>query len=530
MPGLSTKADPSFFRKIVKGAVGARAVQEDLSDMGHDLVELENGSAGAKIWKDVKRKRVRIPDLVCKNCGQRVESRAKANRDLKMSHSTSDAERSWDFGLIGEDLIAFPICKIAGEETWTDSDLTGQTSYYHNRDRVLWKQAGLINYFTVYEFRNTDPTDESTKGVTEGSETMLEWGSLMSSRKGVVYDITPNGKIGVERESDGNKYKWASTDYEIRVDEGDEVELYEILASDVSPAKNEQLLCPGDISEEEISEHLNSSERTLRFTGVKIARLRSENGVGERVEEIRQDPHEDLYNKIEAAVYLSRVKDEPVREQFNEFLSDSDPQTRLESIVGLSEVGTDDAVSLLAEILNDSSNEFFLRSASAWALGQIGTDNAAETLVDAFEDISIREEALDALDTIGGEAEAELIEGVKRANDPVAAGSAEILRRQNVTEEQVVNLLEAVRENPEEHRWSLWTVAHLPRDRTEAEIAELQEEEPELHYAVSVIWSFLDSWISDNWDKYPSASDVLTSTQKDSAEASPEAAQLSLLS
>ena len=79
MARLSFKADSRFFRYLSIGAVGARAVCTDLQERGHAIVELENGSTDTKIWKDVKRKRVRIPDLVCTRCGLRVESRAKTN-------------------------------------------------------------------------------------------------------------------------------------------------------------------------------------------------------------------------------------------------------------------------------------------------------------------------------------------------------------------------------------------------------------------------------------------------------------------
>ena len=87
MPRLSLKPDSSFFRKIVVGAVGARAVRDDMAALGHNFVELERGSTDSKLWKDVKRKRVRIPDLVCLRCGQRIESRAKTRNELAMSHS-----------------------------------------------------------------------------------------------------------------------------------------------------------------------------------------------------------------------------------------------------------------------------------------------------------------------------------------------------------------------------------------------------------------------------------------------------------
>ena len=60
----SYKPDSSFFSKIVLGAVGCRAVTADLNQRGHRMVELERGSTDTKLWKDVKRKRVRIPDLL----------------------------------------------------------------------------------------------------------------------------------------------------------------------------------------------------------------------------------------------------------------------------------------------------------------------------------------------------------------------------------------------------------------------------------------------------------------------------------
>jgi hypothetical protein len=102
---LAFKPDSSFFRKIVVGAVGARAVCEDLGKQAHRFVELERGSTNSKLWKDVKRKRVRIPDLVCLNCGTRIECRTKTSPELSMSHSPTDEERAWDFGMIDNEMI-----------------------------------------------------------------------------------------------------------------------------------------------------------------------------------------------------------------------------------------------------------------------------------------------------------------------------------------------------------------------------------------------------------------------------------------
>lgn len=67
------KSDSSFFRMLAVGAVGAQAVRQYLNALGHNIVELERGSLSTRIWRDVKRKRVRIPDLCCTKCGVRIE-------------------------------------------------------------------------------------------------------------------------------------------------------------------------------------------------------------------------------------------------------------------------------------------------------------------------------------------------------------------------------------------------------------------------------------------------------------------------
>jgi hypothetical protein len=205
-PRLSLKPDASFFRKIAIGAVGARAVSTDLSRYKHNMVELENGSTDTKIWKDVKRKRVRIPDLVCVDCGLRVESRAKTRRGLSMSHSPTDAERSWDFGMVDGDVVAFPICRPALEDDWSTGQLQGDQSYWHKRERVDWETRGWINYFYAGDFRKVPPVGSATKGVTEGTETSISWDAIFSTRKGLVEAITDDQRISVRRESDGHLY------------------------------------------------------------------------------------------------------------------------------------------------------------------------------------------------------------------------------------------------------------------------------------------------------------------------------------
>jgi hypothetical protein len=44
---------------------------------------------------------------------------------------------------------------------------------------------------------------------------------------------------------------------------------------------------------------------------------------------------------------------------------------------------------------------------------------------------------------------------------------------------------------------------HLPRDQVAEAIADLQQTAPALHYAVSLLWSFVESWIARRWELHP---------------------------
>ncbi|PIW90805.1 MAG: PBS lyase, partial [Nitrospirae bacterium CG_4_8_14_3_um_filter_44_28] len=71
----SFKTDESFLEKLAIGAIGTRAVFNDLSQQGHKPIELERGSMNYKIWKNIKIKRLRVPDILCLKCATRVEAR-----------------------------------------------------------------------------------------------------------------------------------------------------------------------------------------------------------------------------------------------------------------------------------------------------------------------------------------------------------------------------------------------------------------------------------------------------------------------
>ena len=505
VPRLSLKPDTSFFRKIALGAVGARAVQQDLDSLGHCFIELENGATDTKLWKEVKRKRVRIPDLACVRCGQRVESRAKSSPGLSMSHSAADAERAWDYGMVDNDLIAFPLCEVQGEEHWSRGQLQENISYWHARERVGWSSRYFINYFRVRDFRQQAHARSSTKGVTEGSETSIAWDAIFSSRDGHVARIA-GGKITIPRASDGHVYTWANRkNLPAVVTEGAQVAVGQVLAATVPPVVGDFLNCKGSLDLTAIVRLLQSPERTQRFTGIKLARARQEVRVVESIGKLAEHSDEDLYVRLEAAAYLASIGGRNARQLFERFLSSADDQIRLEAVVALAEAGTPEAVQVLCEILDSASQPFFLRSAAAWALGRIGTPAAVERLLAAFEDVdtSIREESLIAVVGLDTPMFQRLVEATTSGQSGIAAGAAEALRRLAPLPPQA--LRELAEKATDSSPWPAWLLGQRPgdHDTVSASIASLQESHPEIHFAVSLLWSFLDSWIARSWELYP---------------------------
>ncbi|HXJ91587.1 MAG TPA: HEAT repeat domain-containing protein [Terriglobia bacterium] len=468
------------------------------------MVELERGSTDTKLWKEVKRKRVRIPDLVCTACGQRVESRAKTKPELSMSHSVTDQERAWDFGMVDSDYIGFPVCEAVDEKYWSAGRLQGGNSYWHERNWVRWQLKGQVNYFRVSTFRRSKHTKISTKGVTEGSETSVSWDSIFASREGTIERLEAR-KLTIRRASDGHRStRTIPMSYQLFVREGDAVGLNQVIAGLIEPLAAEELNCPGHLPSGYIFELLRSRERTQRFTGVKLARLRKDTQYRRLVRELSNDPEEDAYIRLEGLSYLTAVCGVPAHDLFRTYLQIGDPQLQLESVIALGEAANPTALGLLSEILDDPQEPYFIRSAAAWCLCRAGSEGSARRLVKAFADIdhNIREEALDGIVSIGGPAIRWLMKGLRESNPDIAAGCAEALRQQYRTlpEGVIRSISTETTKSDGSPSWAAWLLGQLPREQVMNTIANIQDSAPALHYALSLLWAFTESWIARRWE------------------------------
>ena len=261
------------------------------------------------------------------------------------------------------------------------------------------------------------------------------------------------------------------------------------------------------LPENHLPQLLTSRERTQRFTGVKLARLRGDESLGAPIASLQSDHEEDVYIRLEAAAYLVAVRNLGAEDLFAPYLANPDPQIQLEAVIALGEAGTHECVTMLSTILDDADHPYFARSAAAWCLSRIGGMDASRRLVRAFGDVdrNLRAEALEGIVSVTSDAVPLLLEGLREVNPAIAAGCAEALRQHKGLSADAIREISAQLADGHPSVWTVWLAGHLPRERLAGAVADLQRTAPELHYAITLLWSFVESWVAQRWELRPHA-------------------------
>ena len=321
----SFKTDVSFLEKISAGAIGTSRVFEDLNAEGHSPIELERGSMGFKIWKKIKIKRVRVPDILCVKCGIRVESRAKTDLQITMSHSISDPKRGWDFGLTDNDWIAFVKCSKNGERP------------------IDWKADDLVQYVRVKEMRaalaENKVLEVKPKGATEGFEARLTWPAAIAKEEGCVIGIDSKC-LKYRRKSDSRAVRLALKKGNILltplVRVGDPVRQNQILATVVPVSIKIQ--CSDALSQGYYLGLLKSTSISERYGAAKALSCFKSNETVEALKQRMNDEKEHIYIRLEAASSILKLGSKGSMPFFEKMLIDSYLENRLECVIVLGEV------------------------------------------------------------------------------------------------------------------------------------------------------------------------------------------------
>jgi len=482
------KSDDSFLRKLAVGAAGTNATIARLKDMGFNPIELERGSTGFKIWKKIKIKRVRVPDILCLNTGLRFESRGKTKLEISMSHSLNDPKRAWDAGMRDDDLVSIVVFE------------------QNNDSPVDLKQISPVHFVSVKDMRKAFASGQVSitqpKGFEEGSEIRVMWTCAAANQRSIVTAVE-SGKVSLTpiTEARRQSIQMSRNKGKIillpQVKVSDTVEANQIVAA-VVPV-NTTLPCPPSVSEAYFIDKLTSVNLSERYAAAKALRCRGYASAKPVLESRMHDADEDIYVQLEAAAALAAY-DDPNGWEFMEGKLRSPVmsvplETQLETVIVASEIPRERSERLLIEVLQDTLRDDELRAGAAWALGQFASAASAMALVETFNSstLEIKVEAARALLRIADPQVPHLVDLLKNSDPTKRDGISWALARTGKF--NPADMVAGADDNL--RRWISYIVGYGKENFVQADVEAICKADPEVYFAASVLWQIVASWVND---------------------------------
>jgi len=481
VPATSFKSDVSFLEKLALGAAGTRATINRLKALGYEPVELERGSTGYKIWKKIKIKRIRVPDILCLKSGQRFESRGKTKLEISMSHSQKDPHRAWDAGMRPDDRVAVVLCKQRADSP------------------IDWEAVSPIHFIKIADMRDAAAKRHiqisKPKGVEEGSEIRMIWPCAHAHEPAVVTEINERN-IKLQSEISGKIQRCSllrkTVTLQPQCKVGETAQTNQIVASvvpvDLNPIRQ------GDVDEDLFITQMQSASLSERYAAAKALRFRGYEKAGLHLEARMLDQAEDIYVQLEAAAALAVYANPSGWAFLSDCLNSEYLTVQLETVIVLSEMASPQSEQLLIRVLMDANRNSEVRAGAAWALGEFATKHSAAALIDAFNftNTEIKIEAARALLKITPTQIEPIIAMMKAGAPAKREGIAWALAKAGGFNP---NDLLGNSTDDNLRRWVGYILGFGKSRFLEAQIEELARLDPEVHFAASVLWQLLASWI-----------------------------------
>lgn len=482
------KSDDSFLRKLAVGAAGTNATIDRLKAMGFNPIELERGSTGFKIWKKIKIKRVRVPDILCLNTGLRFESRGKTKLEISMSHSLNDPKRAWDAGMRDDDFVSIVVFE------------------QDDNSPIELKQVSPVHFVSVKDMRKAFTAGQVSitqpKGVEEGSEIRVMWTCAAANQRSVVFAVE-HGRISLtsipeaRRQSIQLNRSKGKITLLPQVNAGDTVEANQIVAA-VVPV-NTKLRCPTSVSEAYFVDKLTSVNLSERYAAAKALRYKGYTTAKPVLEARMTDADEDIYVQLEAAAALAAYDDqngwEFMENKLRSPVMTAPLETQLETVIVASEIPKSRSEQLLIEVLRDSQRDGELRAGAAWALGQFASATSATALVDTFNSspLEIKVEAARALLRIAEPQIPHLIDLLKNGDPAKRDGLSWVLARTGKFDPS--DIVVGADENLK--KWLSYIVGYGKDKFVQGNVEAICKADPQVYFAASVLWQIVASWVND---------------------------------
>lgn len=460
----SFKTDESFLEKISIGVIGTQQVFSVLQRQGHKPIELERGSMNYKIWKKIKIKRIRVPDILCVDNGIRVESRAKTKLEISMSHSSSDPDRGWDFGMKETDYVAIVICEKNGSEP------------------VDWIADNLVQFISIKALREAEKEQKvifvKPKGAEEGFEARINWPACIATSKGEIIEIDKTIKYRTEE----GRIKWVGLTKGGKrlsplVKIGDKVQPNQILASVVNIS---QTIPDTIVNSNFFLANLSSLILSERYAAAKALSYFNEKKVISSLLNKLTDKDEHIYVKLEVAASLCRLGADGYT-FIRECLKDTYLQNILEAVIVLAEIKTDTANKILCNVLLDESFDPEIRAGAAWGLGEQQNKSALTSLIASFNSIdkNVKIEAARALGKLTSNYSNEILSAFNIATPNEMPGIAWALTKSNSI--NIYHFLDNLN-SLEARQWISYIIGMQGEEKYISEIERLKNKDPEVYF------------------------------------------------
>ena len=208
------------------------------------------------------------------------------------------------------------------------------------------------------------------------------------------------------------------------------------------------------------------------------------------------DDREHIYIRLESAAGLARASDAAGMNFIRQTLRGEYLEHRLEAVIILGEIATDESRQTLTGVLLDQSQHAEIRAGAAWALGELQQPASVDALIQVFLELAepIRIEAARALRKITAATDAGVADKLPTAQDDQRAGIAWAVSRSGRV--KVEELLPLLVDN-DARRWVAYILGTQDPQACAAQIEQLRRRDPEVYFAVTVLWKILASWVYD---------------------------------
>jgi HEAT repeat protein len=319
----------------------------------------------------------------------------------------------------------------------------------------------------------------------------------VASSDGVVSVLTAE-RLQFKREADQRTISLAlrkkSISLQPLVEVGDHIRAGQIIASVVPVTST--LLCSGSAPRSNFLDMLTSPAVADRYTAAKALSHLGDATVSTALTQRMADDREHIYVRMEAAAGLARAGDAAGMAFIQQTLGGQYLEHRLEAIIILGEIPTEEARQTLTTALLDQAQHPEIRAGAAWALGELQQPSSVEALIQVFLELAepIRIEAARALRKIAACTGASVAAKLPAAQDDQRAGIAwAVSHSGRVKLDDLLPLLV----DDDARRWVAYILGTQDQQACIGQIEQLRRRDPEVYFAVTVLWKLLASWVYD---------------------------------